>query len=418
MTVAATLATAPLIALHFERASLVGAARQRPRGSGGRAGDVARHARGRRRAGQRRRSRRRSSRSRAAARLPRVARPRRGRALPRRARVRLPGWRRDRAVRRCAARRWPPSAGAARAARRRGRCAARVAARRVVALVAVPPPALACIASRGRRAAGPARCAISFLDVGQGDATLHPGRRPAVLVDTGPPGGPSSALVRRAGVRRLDAARRHPRQADHEGGAAAVLARAAGRALVLDGRDGDGVDLDGAPRRRGGRGHARARPPRAPARSLRAGPSALRVLWPPPAPGARPARTRTTARSSLVADASRRFSLLLTADAESDVLGAARPRAGRRAQGRPPRQRRPGPAGAARAAAPARRRRSRSARHNTYGHPAPRRSRRWRRRRRVLRTDRDGTVRVELRRTGYPRASGRPMVDAYAAGRT
>ena len=49
ITVAATLGTAPLMALHFEQLSLGGAAREPARRAGDRAGDVARGARGRRR---------------------------------------------------------------------------------------------------------------------------------------------------------------------------------------------------------------------------------------------------------------------------------------------------------------------------------------------------------------------------------
>ena len=59
----------------------------------------------------------------------------------------------------------------------------------------------------------------------------------AILVDTGPPDGPILTRLRHAGVRRLDLLVVTHAQADHDGGAAAVLRRAAG-ALVLDGRDG------------------------------------------------------------------------------------------------------------------------------------------------------------------------------------
>ena len=51
LTVAATLATAPLMAFHFERLSVVSLAREPDRAAGGRADHVDRHAGGRRGAG-------------------------------------------------------------------------------------------------------------------------------------------------------------------------------------------------------------------------------------------------------------------------------------------------------------------------------------------------------------------------------
>jgi competence protein ComEC len=80
----------------------------------------------------------------------------------------------------------------------------------------------------------PAGFAVSFLDVGQGDATLVQHGDHAVLVDTGPPGAPVLDRLRSAGVRRLDAlVLTHP-QADHDGNAERVLA-ALPTELLLDG---------------------------------------------------------------------------------------------------------------------------------------------------------------------------------------
>ena len=69
----------------------------------------------------------------------------------------------------------------------------------------------------------PGQLRVSFLDIGQGDATLVQHEGAAVLVDSGPPDGPILARLRAAGVRRLDVLVVTHAQADHEGGARAVL---------------------------------------------------------------------------------------------------------------------------------------------------------------------------------------------------
>ncbi len=85
-------------------------------------------------------------------------------------------------------------------------------------------------------AAGQTRA--TFLDIGQGDATLLQAGGHAMLVDSGPPDGPILARLRHAGVRRLDVLVATHAQADHDGGADRVL-RAVHVGLVLDGRDGN-----------------------------------------------------------------------------------------------------------------------------------------------------------------------------------
>ena len=91
------------------------------------------------------------------------------------------------------------------------------------------------------------------------------------------------------------------------------------------------------------------------------------------------------------------FDLLLTADAESDVTAGAGPASGGRAEGRPPRQRRPGPA------RPARRLRPRvaaiavGARQHLRAPGAFDAARAARAVPHVCRTDRDGTVRLRVR---------------------
>src|SRR5207244_3134301 len=138
---------------------------------------------------------------------------------------------------------------------------------------ALAAPVAACVAfalPRGAGAPPPPALRISFLDVGQGDATLIQAGGRAVLVDAGPPGDHIASLVRGEGARRLDLLVVTHAQADHEGGAAEVLSQLPVTA-VLDGRDGvasaDGARFEAA---------ARAHPVRllrpSPGQILRAGP--------------------------------------------------------------------------------------------------------------------------------------------------
>jgi competence protein ComEC len=60
---------------------------------------------------------------------------------------------------------------------------------------------------------------VSFLDVGQGDATLLQRDGASVLFDTGPPDGPIVDRLAAAGVRRLDVLVLTHAEADHEGAA-------------------------------------------------------------------------------------------------------------------------------------------------------------------------------------------------------
>ena len=158
---------------------------------------------------------------------------------------------------------------------------------------------------------------VTFLDVGQGDATLVQDRHTSVLVDTGPPDGPILARLRHAGVRRLDLLVVTHAQDDHDGAAAAVL-RALPVGMVLDGRDGVrqalGTRMAVEAERRGVQ---RVIP--AAGQVLRAGGVALRVLWPSPGGGAPSDDPNLRA---IVAEARvGRLRLLLTADAESEVVG-------------------------------------------------------------------------------------------------
>ena len=180
----------------------------------------------------------------------------------------------------------------------------------------------------------------SALDVGQGDATLIQRRRPR---------GPRRHRPARRADRR-PAARRGRRAGSTcwSSRTPRPTTRAARRrcsatlpvGLVLDGRDGV-RSPDGDRFARG-----RARPRRAPGRAggrpadPRPGRSRSTCSRPGPSRAAAHAGADPNQRAIVAELRDGGFSMLLTADAESDVLRGAAARAGRRAQGRPSRQRR------------------------------------------------------------------------------
>lgn len=206
------------------------------------------------------------------------------------------------------------------AAHPRGRRAAARAVRSPARRVGAGVLAVACLAAAVLVALPPGPPdgpVISFLAIGQGDATLLQDGRHAVLIDTGRADGPVLRLLRDAGVRRLDALVMTHGSADHEGNAAAVL-RAMPVAMLFDG--------GGDEHRTAGLRAAvdEARRQRIPVvetdrgQTIRAGPIALRVLWPdrarPPAPGADP-NLHATVLDARVGG----LRVLLPADAESEV---------------------------------------------------------------------------------------------------
>ena len=92
------------------------------------------------------------------------------------------------------------------------------------ALGAVPLAALALVSPhRGPPPPKPGELVVSFLDVGQGDATLLQRDGASLLVDTGPPGGPILRRLADAGVERLDVLLITHAEADHEGMALEVI---------------------------------------------------------------------------------------------------------------------------------------------------------------------------------------------------
>jgi competence protein ComEC len=270
-----------------------------------------------------------------------------------------------------------------------------LAATAAVAAVAAGPPLLA--AARSGPGAGPRSAdelVVSFLDIGQGDATLLQRAGAAILVDTGPPDGPILRRLDAAGVRRLDVLVLTHAQADHEGAALAVIRRFRPR-LVLDGGAGWPAAVERSLPAWAASVGARRIDARA-GQSLTVGGMRLRVLWPPPpGPAFRP-EGDPNQRAVVAHVAVGAFDLLLTADAESDVTGPlALPEVealkvahhGSADPGLP----------ALLARLHVRVAAIEVGRHNSYGHPAPSTLAALRAVQTVVRTDRDGTVRLRVR---------------------
>jgi competence protein ComEC len=193
-------------------------------------------------------------------------------------------------------------------ARRRGAVFA------LAALLALLWPGAGLFAPDGDAAPGPpAGLRISVLDVGQGDAVLlQPAGAPALLVDGGPPGAGLEADLRAAGVERLGAAIVTHDESDHAGGVRDLLGEMPiGRLLyaVLDPSTLAAVRAAGVPAGRLARGG-----------ELRSGRLRVEVLWPAAELLAGPHRGEDPNGLAIVMLARwRRFSMLLTADAETEA---------------------------------------------------------------------------------------------------
>jgi len=251
----------------------------------------------------------------------------------------------------------------------------------------------ATLLTRGSGLRAPDAARITVLDVGQGDAILLQHRASAILIDAGPPDGPVVARLRRAGVARLDALVVTHAQADHDGGAAAVL-RELEVGLVLDGRDGVrdrwGLAMAAEARRR----RVRMVVPDV-GQVLRAGGIELRILWPAREAAQAHAGQDPNQRPIVALARVGRVRALLASDAESEVLSglALEPvdvlKVAHHGSADP---------GLAAALAVLRPRVAAIAvgAANRYGHPAPSTLRTLRAAgAHILRTDRDATVRVD-----------------------
>ena len=153
---------------------------------------------------------------------------------------------------------------------------------------------------------------VSVLNVGQGDAILlQPRSAPAVLVDGGPYGDGLAARLREAGVERLGAAVITHDQSDHAGGILELLgATPIDRVLfgLLRRPTLAEVHVAGVPTRRLASGA-----------EIRSGSLWLSVLWPPAALLADPPAGEDPNHLAIVLLARwRGFSMLLTSDAEAE----------------------------------------------------------------------------------------------------
>ena len=231
---------------------------------------------------------------------------------------------------------------------------------------------------------------VRFLDVGQGDATLiQDPSGAAILFDAGPPEAAAWRLLRRAGVRRLAAVvATHPSR-DHHGGLVDVLDHFP-VGVLFDGGDGTRDAGFRAVESEADRLGIRRVVARA-GTAFAVGSISVRVLSPPPRPPGPPPEDPNP-RGIVAVVSSGDFDLLLSADAESvallpltlpDVDAMKVPHHGSADPGLPEVLGRLRPEVAA----------IEVGRGNTYGHPTPSTLRALARAgTRTFRTDRDGTV--------------------------
>jgi competence protein ComEC len=155
---------------------------------------------------------------------------------------------------------------------------------------------------------------VTFLDVGQGAAALveAPGLR--ALVDTGPPSARVERILRRRGITSLDALLLSHDQLDHDGGAGAIVRALHVDLLVTPALPGHSASFTDAVTAARGRG-TRVLSGRA-GMVFRSGPVELRVVGPLHATRATPANDAAL----VVLTRQGACSFLLPADAESPVL--------------------------------------------------------------------------------------------------
>jgi competence protein ComEC len=160
---------------------------------------------------------------------------------------------------------------------------------------------------------------VSFLDVGQGDATLvQDGTGASVLFDGGPPEAPIYRELRSAGVRRLDLVVSTHQSRDHQGGLHEVLARIPTRLLLENGygtRDPDYHRLLAEADARDVH-HVAAEG----GEVLRVGGLTIQVLGPRPRPPGAPPPDDPNPIGVAAIVSEGAFDLWLSADAESDAI--------------------------------------------------------------------------------------------------
>jgi competence protein ComEC len=235
---------------------------------------------------------------------------------------------------------------------------------------------------------------VEVLDVGQGDAILlQPAHSPAILVDGGPHGDQLAEQLRQAGVAGLGAAVVTHDQSDHAGGVRELLGTLPVHRLVY------GTARRGLLRRAARSGAVPYRV--AEGSEIRSGALRLEFLWPPRSPLDLPPPGSDPNLSSLVLLARwHSFSMLLTGDAEAESVPID-----------------PGPIdvlkvshhgsedaglGALLARTVPRFAVISVGESNPFGHPTPRTLRTLAEHRvRVLRTDRDGTIVIDAGRRGF-----------------
>jgi competence protein ComEC len=281
------------------------------------------------------------------------------------------------------------------------RCPGRV---RLGAAVAAAAAAVLALVGWTATPEPPRDLTVSFLDIGQGDATLI--QSPdggAVLFDGGPPEGRVAAQLKRAGVERLSLVVMTHQSRDHHAGLQEVVERFPVDTLVENGdgtRDASFWRVVDTARRRGARVIRGAG-----GQTLRTGGLTVRILGPPPRPpGPPPEDPNPRALVTVVSHGD--FDLFLSGDAESDALGSYDlpdveamkvSHHGSNDPGLPRLLERLRPQVAAIEVGEG----------NSYGHPTPSTLAALKARvPHVYRTDRDGTVKLTVRPGGMSAATG------------
>ena len=165
----------------------------------------------------------------------------------------------------------------------------------------------------------PGDLTVRFLDIGQGDATLvQDGHGANALFDAGPPEGAVYRQLRAAGVRRLDLAVSTHQSRDHQGGFHELIGRMPIGLLLTNGYGTLDADYHHMLREADEAGIRRAHA--LAGEVLHVGRMTVRILGPPPyEPGAPPPEDPNPIGVAAVVSQGA-FDLWLSADAESDAI--------------------------------------------------------------------------------------------------